>query len=332
MLKEDMNFQQLEWYGQAAFKALALYGLAEEYELVLHHRSENVTYLVVHQRTKRKYAAMRVSRPGYHTLEETRAEMRWLERIVKEKTVTIAAPLPALLGQTVVCVDAGGKQFHCVLCEYLKGQAPDPESGDRGYWWFQKIGEAAAKLHLQTIGWKESRSLGRPVWDYEALLGEKGLFGNWRVCRALGDDGHLLLERACGQIEKRLKVYGRDLARFGLIHTDLRAANLLVEGCQLKVLDFDDCGFGWYLFDLAGSFSFIENHVETAGRIKAWLKGYTAVRALYKEDYDMIPTFLMARRIQLLAWITSHSDSDPAGIYREGFAAGTVSMAKEYLA
>lgn len=325
-----VNFQQIQRYGQAAQKALAVYGLAGDYELVLHHRSENVTYLVVHGRTKRRYGAMRVGRPGYHTLEETGAEMQWLDRIAAENTVTIAAPIRDPLGRVVVSVEAGGQQFHCVLCEYLTGQAPDPESGDRGYWCFQRIGEAAARLHLQTLGWRESRSLCRPVWDYEALLGEYGLFGNWRVCRGLGDGGHRLLSLVCGQIESRLKEYGRDPARFGLIHTDLRAANLLVEDCQLKVLDFDDCGFCWYLFDLAASFSFVENHVEISGWIQAWLKGYTAVRKLCQEDYDMIPTFLMARRIQLLAWITSHDDSDPVGTYRDGFLAGTLNMAKEY--
>lgn len=325
-----MNFQHIGAYGEAGRKALVAYGLAGEYRLELHHRSENVTYLVVHRETERRYAAMRVSRPGYHTLEETESEMRWLDRIVKEGTVTIARPIRSLEGQSVVCEHVDGVTYHCVLCEYLEGKAPNPEDGERGYWWFQKTGEAAAKLHRQTMEWKESSSLCRPVWDYEALLGESGLFGNWRTCEELGDEGFCLLDEVCGQIRRHLWEYGRDPDRFGLIHTDLRAANLLVDDREIKILDFDDCGFGWHLFDLAASLSFMEDHPMAKMWIMSWLKGYTSVRRLAPRDFNMIPTFLMARRIQLLAWIISHNDSEPVKLYEEGFMDGTIRMAGKY--
>ena len=178
--------------------------------------------------------------------------------------------------------------------------------------------------------WKESRNLDRPVWDSEAILGESGLFGNWRLCGELSEAGRGLLVETCVEIRRRLQQYGRDDRNFGLIHTDLRAANLLVEGELLKVLDFDDCGFGWHLFDLAASFSFIEDRPEVPGWTREWLEGYTNILHLEQRDYDMIPTFLMARRIQLLAWITSHDDSEPVKVYEKGFAERTVTMAKAY--
>lgn len=325
-----MNFQHLEVYREAGENALVIYGLEKEYRLVLHHCSENVTYMVVHSVTSCRYAALRVSRPGYHTLEEMKAEVQWLDQIVKEGTVVTAKPIRSPDGQTVVCVSVGGKMHHCVLCEYLEGQAPVPEEGDGSFWWFNKTGEAAAKLHMQIIKWSESSRLCRPVWDYEALLGESGLFGNWRNCEELGNDGFTLLNEVCMMIKMKLEEYGRESRNFGLIHSDLRAGNLLAEGRRIKVLDFDDSGFGWFLFDLAASFSFIENHPMTEVWMEAWLKGYTTIRRLEQQDYEMIPTFLMSRRIQLLAWITSHKDSAPVSVYDEGFADGTIRMARVY--
>lgn len=318
-------------YREAGEKALAAYGLAGSCRLVLHHRSENVTYLVVSRETENPYAALRVSRPGYHTREETEAELQWLKQIIQENTVTAAKPIQSPDGQSVVSVDAGDVTYRCVLFEYVTGQAPDPEDGDRGLWWFQKTGEAAGKLHLQTMEWQESRSLRRPDWDCGALFGERGLWGNWRSCKELGKEEIALLERVCGRIENRLNAYSRAPHRFGLIHSDLRAANLLVEGSELRVLDFDDCGFGWYLFDLAGSLSFLEDHPRARAFADAWLKGYTAIRKLDAQDYDMIPSLLMARRIQLLAWITSHDDSAPVRTFGEGFAEGTSRAAQQYL-
>lgn len=326
-----MYFQHIEQFRRAGEKALGFYGLDGASTLVLLHRSENATFLVTGRTENRPRAVMRVSRPGYRTLEEIQAEMRWLLKIAQEKVVTIAHPICCLDGSNVACVKAGGQEYYCVLCEYLEGEAPDPEDGERGFLWFQKTGEAAAKLHLQTVGWEEGRHLDRPVWDYEALLGPSGFFGDWRACGQLNREERAFLETVCETIRRRLLEYGREETRFGLIHSDLRASNLLTEGNAIKVLDFDDCGYGWHLFDLAASFSFIEDHPSVPGWIEAWLKGYTSVRSLTERDYGMIPTFLMARRLQLLGWVTSHSDSDPVWVRDRGFAKRTFRMAERYM-
>ena len=41
-------------------------------------------------------------------------------------------------------------------------------------------------------------------------------------------------------VKRRLERYGTNENNFGLIHADLRLANLLIEGDQIKVIDFDD--------------------------------------------------------------------------------------------
>jgi Ser/Thr protein kinase RdoA (MazF antagonist) len=45
--------------------------------------------------------------------------------------------------------------------------------------------------------------------------------------------------------------YGRDPSTFGMIHADLHDGNLLVGGDGLTVIDFDDCAFGWHVYDIA---------------------------------------------------------------------------------
>ena len=43
--------------------------------------------------------------------------------------------------------------------------------------------------------------------------------------------------------------------RFGLDHADLRIANLLVDGGHMLVIDFDDCGLAWFMYDWATAVS-----------------------------------------------------------------------------
>ena len=51
-------------------------------------------------------------------------------------------------------------------------------------------------------------------------------------------------------------------------------ANLLVDGPRIHVIDFDDCGTGWLLYDLSTSISLIEHLPEAESFVQAWLRGY----------------------------------------------------------
>ena len=61
--------------------------------------------------------------------------------------------------------------------------------------------------------------------------------------------------------------------------------------------------------DLASSVSFLENSPQLSTLIENWYKGYESVLPLDNKDKEMAKTFILARQIQLLAWVTSHSKS-----------------------
>ena len=63
-----------------------------------------------------------------------------------------------------------------------------------------------------------------------------------------------VLARLDEALRHRLAAFGTGSDRYGLVHADTRLANLLVDDDGgVSVIDFDDCGFGWYLYDLATS-------------------------------------------------------------------------------
>ena len=105
------------------------------------------------------------------------------------------------------------------------------------------------------------------------------------------------MERAAAEVGRRLTEFGRDTDRFGLIHADLRMANLMVDpdnaSAPITVIDFDDCGWSWYLFDLAAVVSFIEDTPEAERMIADWLRGYLEVRDIPVEHLEMVPTLVM---------------------------------------
>jgi Ser/Thr protein kinase RdoA (MazF antagonist) len=316
-----------------ARNALGKYGM-EDWQPDLLQLSENITYLLQKKSTGEK-AILRISRPGYHTVDELESELKWIEQIKKDTPIIVASPIKGLDGEYIQFLKDDSKKayalYTCILFEYMEGSSPDESDEDNIIKRFFNLGEISACLHRHSKTWKEANTLHRFVWDHHNMIGNNPKWGFWQNAPDLDIHKINFLEKAQMLIRKRLKAYGRNSRNFGLIHADLRLANLLIDGDKLKVIDFDDCGYGWYLHDLASAISFIETKPITKKMIVNWIAGYQKISVLTQEDLDEINTFIMQRRLQLLGWLTSHSESTPAKALSVGFTDGTIALAEEYL-
>lgn len=294
--------------------------------------SENYTYLIENPETGNKDGVLRISRPGYHTQSQLESEMLWLRQINDYTPLLVANPLPAKDGSWIQSLsNKAGETFFCIVCEYLVGETPDEEDELSLVPQFEKLGETTAYLHRQTEIWNKSSKLDRIVWDYDTMIGSKPEWGRWEDFNGFSVNQQDELRQCCGVIRRRLKRYGKTPKNFGLIHADLRLSNLIVEGDQVKVIDFDDCGFGWHLHDLASAVSFIETKPFVSDLVNAWLRGYRSVLPFTDTDFEEIDTFIMLRRLQLTAWLASHASSDPVRELSRGWVEGTMELAKRYL-
>lgn len=328
-----MAIGRLDIFDSYAEDALKKFGMEQTCTAKMLQVSENITYMVKNKVTGANEAVMRISRPGYHTLEELNAEIKWLREIKKYTPLIVASPIKGKNGFYVQLIHSwmADQTFACVLYEFLEGHAPDESDEQNVIRQFADLGEATAWLHRQSRMWNDAKYLERWTMDYDTMIGAHPMWGRWQEAEDLTKDGLDTLTKASTVIQSRLERFGKARHDFGLIHADLRLANLLVEGDRIKVIDFDDCGFGWYLHDLAGAVSFIEDKPITPELIHSWLDGYRRVEPFSKQEYEEIDTFVMQRRLQLLAWITSHSDSDPVKELSIGFTDGTLALAERYL-
>lgn len=227
-------------------------------------------------------------------------------------------------------IDGLGNPRNMVLFAFIEGQEPD-ESQDLVKP-FERLGEVSARIHNHSQHWKRPANFERLIWSCENILGGRdALWGDWRAAPAMDRQALEILERQADAIRRRLTAFGKPEHRWGLIHGDLRLANLLIQDGDTRVIDFDDCGLGWYVHDFATALSFIEDHPKKGELTASWLRGYRRHRALSAEDEAEIPTFVMLRRMQLLAWIGSHSETDLAKEQGPDFTRVSCALAEEYL-
>lgn len=314
---------------KAVFASLDCWKLPANPNLHLLNVSENYTYVVEAGDFK---AALRVHRPEYNSEIEIRSELDWLGSLRQSKTVLTPKVIRGTDGRRIQKL-AGGDGFHSrhmVMFEFVAGQPPDEK--ENLYAIFEQLGEISAHLHHHSRNWKQPKSFMRPHWDLDTIFGPLARWGSWRDAPFVTSDIRQVLCRLEAVLTERLNSFGTDSRRFGLIHADMRLANLMVNpNGETWVIDFDDCGFGWFMYDFAAAVSFIEDDERVPIFKECWIKGYERQQKIPLSARQEMDTMMMLRRMALLAWVGSRIESTEPQKLAPTFAATTARLAESYL-
>lgn len=302
------------------------WNIQSDAELKLLAISENATYQVL-QKTG-KNIVLRVHRPAYHTYHEITSELSWIDALHQSKIVKTPKIISQIDGSLVATLSHQGQQRYVVAFEFIPGVSPD-ENADLVPA-FYTLGQITARLHQHSRQWTRPPGFCRKVWNFQSTLGSQPLWGDFRDALGLTPEGRKLLELTALRLENLLTPWEKP-DYFGLIHADLRLANLLIDGEDLAVIDFDDCGISWYLYDFAAAVSFIEHQPYIPDLMDSWIRGYSSVAPLDQQEVTLLPVLVMLRRILLTAWIASHAETPTAQALGVGYTEGTLNLAERFL-
>ena len=317
---------------QCVAESLALWPVPDDAAIDLINISENATFLI--SAADGYKTVLRVHRPDYHDQATIAAELTWMAELNRTGIIHTPAIIPGHDGSLIQRHQILGQPPHdMVMFAFVAGKEPDQSQPLDTL--FYHLGKLSAQLHQQVQTWPIPDGFTRPHWDIEGIYGQMKRWGDWRHAPHLTLTMKQILEQTEQVVSERLIAYGKSHDRYGLIHADMRLANLLVEGNDMRhvhVIDFDDCGFGWFMYDFAAGISFIEDDPQIPQLRSAWLEGYQEQRPLTGEDVMMVDTMIMLRRMLLLAWIGSHKDADIVADLEQDFGRITVMLAERYLA
>ena len=279
--------------------------------LTLVSQSENTVFRL--ETSDRGSFALRLHRPGYHSLPELESEQIWT-RALAEGGIAIPKVEPtedgryyveASLGTAETTRQAGLIQWLPgeALAEVLADQPPDSLLHDTYF----ALGALIAQCHLATLAWTPPAHFSRHAFDHDGFVGNAPFWGRFWELSLTTQSNRERLTAIRDALSAHLQAMPKNRHNFGMIHADLHANNVLRNIDKLFVIDFDDAGFGWHAFDLAVAVYDQLDYFHPTPRFdiasKALMAGYASVRPDCDESFAQLPVFLLIRSLMLLTWI-----------------------------
>ena len=294
-------------YADIARTALVAYDLPTNSTATLLRGLNNAVFEVAADADVR--FALRVHRPGWRTADQIASELAFQQAVgarLDGSRIDVPRPVPASSGDLVVRVLADvGTPGLCSLLTWLDGVPLRPARG-LGPRAAELLGEALARLHDAGASFQPPAGFDLPRWDADGLFGAHSPYLSGADVDELRDllpaDDHALFRRVADRTRGAFDEFEAASApgQFGVIHNDFILGNchfrLDRRSWRVGVLDFDDCGWGWFCSDLGAVLGNLADFRTSFTRLsRAFLAGYRTIRPL-PQGFDQHWPLMMATR------------------------------------
>jgi Ser/Thr protein kinase RdoA (MazF antagonist) len=252
---------------------------------------------------------VRVHRPQRHgTAIDPEAaiasELTWLQALRADTSLVVPDPIPASDGRLVISATASGRTRWCTVLAWLPGRIYE-ESARPVH--FRRLGSAMAQLHAHADAWRPGPGFVRIDWDHNAFFGDAMVYGDLPAaeCWDLLPPGLRSRFLAVADRMAQIMPTARDA---GLIHADLHMGNVIFDGREAKLIDFDDCGTGARLYDVAVALWETRDRPRYSQCLDALLEGYSSIRTI---DITHLDDYIAMRQIAFDLWYTGNAHINP---------------------
>jgi Ser/Thr protein kinase RdoA (MazF antagonist) len=250
---------------------------------------------------------LKMHEPGYQTDAAILSELEWLEALGRDTDLAVPAAVRAPDGRLMVEVSLPDipQPRRVSLLRWVKGSLL--KKGFRPEH-FRSAGRLMAGLHHHATQWKRPKGFARPRYDWNGLFGDNDFINvPAREVRAqIPGELRRPFARVTGQVQEVMDSFGQGPDAFGLIHADISLGhNILFDGKEARVIDFDDCAFGYWMFDVGVALCEVRKEATFAACRDALREGYEQVRFLPSAQWEHVDLFIAAWHAFEMFWAAS---------------------------
>jgi Ser/Thr protein kinase RdoA (MazF antagonist) len=244
---------------------------------------------------------LRVCPPGLRRLEVLESEPVWLAAIRLDTGLGVPTPVVSPQGAYVeaVYVNDSPEVWFCLLFEWLEGRFMDAGLKPRH---LRLVGGLLASLHRQAEHFAPPPHFVRPRHDWTELFRGGSVFE--ASTSPFTAHQSALFTAAGKRISSELGALTPSPEEYGLIHGDLQQTNYLFYKREVRAIDFDDCAWGYFSFDMAITLFEIADRPCGPAMRDAFLDGYTTVRPLPRDHDRRIELFTAVRLLKRINYLT----------------------------
>ena len=129
------------------------------------------------------------------------------------------------------------------------------------------------------------------------------------------------IKRIYHQIDEWFAHHPVTESNFGLTHGDHRPGNVLYDGHQINIIDFDEPVYHWFISDIAMPFLDLSSkpHHEWKHLFDWFIEGYRLILPIDEEDLRSINRFTQMKSLGIYLWCKNewHEPTAPGGKPRE---------------
>jgi Ser/Thr protein kinase RdoA (MazF antagonist) len=195
---------------------------------------------------------------------------------------------------------------HCDLLTWVDGRVLRPSRGlgPRGA---HALGEALGRLHAIASEFETPAGFELPRWDADGMFSAASPFRPGRLEDAFRADDRKLFEEVAERTRLVFQRLDQTEDATGLIHADFILLNCHLlrraDGWQVGVIDFDDLGWGYFLYDLCPLLGNLFEFPRYSTMREAFLAGYRSVRRLPRDVEVHLPVLMAARHAVACVWL-----------------------------
>jgi len=271
-------------------KVLPEYSIGNPINCLLWERGANDNYVV---NTDKSRYSLRIYRHKIHTRDEIDFEVAALNYLHKEG-FPVAFPIARKTGGYITEIAAPEGIRYVLLTAYAEGEQPKYDLPDD----FVLTGKSVANLHRITDGFTTPHKKR----DIDLKAFTEDCFKSIEPHLSQRPEELAKLTHYLEIATQAMQQVNVDEMDFGFCHGDIHGGNAHLHEGVLRHFDFEECGFGYRVFDLA---TFKWGAVLGAAPLERWssfLEGYESIRKISAADIELVDTFVLLRHIWLIAF------------------------------